>query len=347
MSDARIPRQWRGSLLEDPDAEAKLAAFRARHYGRPGAPPPDDGTGAYLDYERAMPQPSPRPLPEPRFTDMPTDGPLGPATYEQRRFMTPTAEQQQRKVEIAATLDALNARARSTAHTVGSAVAAGTQAVGSDLWAGVKEAPAQALGGIVDAVHSTARALDPIVDWLDENVARLPRHDLPDIAKPETVTGVLTRDTARFLTGFIPALRVARRAGLSGHAAGTLAAGATDALTKDPHEADLITLLAKHPVLGNAVPQAIADYAGGGASDSEFVARLRKFAEGAGLAAPAAIAFSRAVHLIASARAHGTTVSRLLHDAGEGATHVGLHKALDKGLHMGTGDDDDAAPHAP
>lgn len=279
MSDIQIPRFPRVSLLDDPDEETKLAAFRARVFGKWNAAPNAETDGPYLDYSRRFPRRS-------------------------------ESERQRVREEVATRFRAL----------------------GHDVQTGIKEAPVQAAAGVSDAVHNTLRVLDPIVEWLEKNVARLPRYDAPDFGKAKSVTGALVRDTARFVTGFLPALKGAQALGVTHRVlAPTLAAGVGDSLTRDPFEENLFNLVAEHPALAGPVGEFFETFATQ-PNDPAVFNRLRNGLESALGAAPLAWAFAHQVHTMATARRLGLTLPELGLALRESALHTSTHKAIDKTL---------------
>lgn len=170
-----------------------------------------------------------------------------------------------------------------------------------DVGRGVVEAPRQALGGVSDAVHNTFTGLADLGDWIDSKIGG--RIDVPltgiegldkfiaeplsslagdknEIAPAESTTGGLVRETARFLTGFVPLLRAGRAVGVGEKTAGVVA-GAADAATRDPQEQNLVDLIKKYPALQNPV----SDFLQSNPDDPEALARFKKGLEGVGLGA--------------------------------------------------------------
>jgi hypothetical protein len=188
---------------------------------------------------------------------------------------------------------------------VGSAAAAAGVDVAKGLF---KEAPRAALGGVGDAfrnsISGAARALNDTVDWLNTNVADLtvqvpstgnqnldaivkpflaPGRDLadksiyPDVAQPSSNTGHVIREGARFLTGFVPAMRVMHGAGY-GAVGASLGAGAiSDFATMDPAEKGLANLVGQVPALQPVVAPLMVN-----PDDPEILNRTRHAVEGLG-----------------------------------------------------------------
>lgn len=198
--------------------------------------------------------------------------------------------------------------------------------VARDVGKGLVETPRQIVGGISDAVREGAEAFNSLGNWLEEKIGgRVPvpltgikeideliENPLEAIAggkdrkKPapaESTTGGLVRDATRFLTGFLPMLKAGKAAGLGPIAAGAVAGGVTDALTKDPTEANLADLVKKYPALQTPVTDLLTS----DPNDSEVVARAKKGFESAGLGALVE-GVSLGVRAVAAARRAKTTV---------------------------------------
>lgn len=201
-------------------------------------------------------------------------------------------------------------------------------------------------GGVVDGVLEAGRAVTDLSEWLSDNVPEwLPTiwfagspygslksedrkaieemtgqswdqlkdeaiQSAPNFDNPDTVTGGLYKEVAQFITGFIPALRVARMARVGagvtramgatgrviprasqvadkvGRGAGTFAeasvAGAiADATVFDSHEERLADIVQSYPSFQNPV----AAYLASDPSDSEAESRFKRALEGLGLGA--------------------------------------------------------------
>ena len=174
----------------------------------------------------------------------------------------------------------------------------------SDIGRGVTEAPRAVLKGVRDALQETVDLTKSLSDWMDENVGTItigseginaysPSEvkekgpakgvpDLPDIRKPETVTGNMVEGISQFLTGFAGAGKLlpiapATRAGQVALAAGKGAIA--DFAVFDPHEKRLANLIEQFPALSNPVTQ----YLAADPEDSEAEGRFKNAAEGLGL----------------------------------------------------------------
>lgn len=131
----------------------------------------------------------------------------------------------------------------------------------------------QAVAGVDSAVHNALSFVDPLTNWLNENVADLSYdHDAPT-----TTTGALTRATAEFLTGFIPAMKGLKALGMTGSITTPMAAGAiADFVVRDPHEGRLADLWDKAGLPKNV----LTDYLKSDPSDNEVEARFKNTMEG-------------------------------------------------------------------
>jgi len=153
-------------------------------------------------------------------------------------------------------------------------------------WAGkvmqnIAEIPGQAVGGLHDAVKNAFGFIDPLANWLNDNVADL-RYDASStiIGKPETVTGSLTRSVSTFLAGFMPAMKGLKALGVEGKIAAPIAASAiADFTTRDPHEARLSDLWNQAGLPKNV----LTDYLKSDPGDSEVEARFKNAIEAVGL----------------------------------------------------------------
>jgi len=147
----------------------------------------------------------------------------------------------------------------------------GAMGVVKDIGRGLSEAPKQIVGGVNDAVVNALKMADPLVEWLEKNVAELPRYEIPTVDQPDSITGGVVREGARFLTGFVPAFRAMRGVGLG-------AAAASVAVTADPTSEGLSNLIQSVPSLKNSVTEFLAT----NPDDPEALNRLKKGVEGAG-----------------------------------------------------------------
>lgn len=190
--------------------------------------------------------------------------------------------------------------------TLGDAAGAAATVL-ADVGKGLTEAPLQTVGGILGAVDEAAQFMEEIVplgdvqifneageldlDWLSEEEA--PGDAVFNALMPgeaDSVTGGFVRSTAQFLTGFIPALKVAKGMKVGGVALGSMPAlsevGAgtlASMVVFDPHEDRLSTFLNEIPALEGIVPDYLAD--NNPANESTWEGRLKNGIEGLGLGA--------------------------------------------------------------
>lgn len=165
------------------------------------------------------------------------------------------------------------------------------------------EAPRQVVGGVADAFDEAGQLLGEMTgiggislfdeagnfnpDYLswDEWEAAGMEDDLVGLFRtddPDTATGQFVRSTAQFLTGFIPALKGAKAAGVTGALSSTMMAGAAaDMVVFDPHEDRLSTWLNEVPALEPYVSDYLAD--NNPENESSWEGRLKNAIEGAGL----------------------------------------------------------------
>lgn len=139
----------------------------------------------------------------------------------------------------------------------------------------VSEVPKQILGGVDDAGRHALQVLNPLTDWLNANVADL---TYDPVGKPKTGTGAVTRSVSEFLTGFVPALKGLRAAGMTGK---VLAPGAaamiSDFAVKDPHEKRLSNLWQEAGLPSNV----LTDYLASDVTDTGLDGRFKSAAESA------------------------------------------------------------------
>jgi hypothetical protein len=177
-------------------------------------------------------------------------------------------------------------------------------AVASDVALGVGlEGGAQVIGGIGDFVQNTAATLADLGDWVDVNLGlperisqeewedagfldRLAARPLsavaeagPLIGEPKTVTGGLIRDTARFLTGFVPITRALKAGGMREIPAAMAGGALTDFLSTTGMEGRLADLWKEADLPENVLTEWLAS----DGSDSAIEGRFKNAVEGAGL----------------------------------------------------------------
>jgi hypothetical protein len=174
-------------------------------------------------------------------------------------------------------------------------------AVAGDIFGGVIEAPRQALAGFLDATAEMAEIMESIIPLGGETVTI--------DAEPRTTTGGVVRGISQFLTGFAPALKALKAAGVSAKAAPWLAGAFADAAGFDAHEERLSDLIQEYPALQNPV----TEYLQADPTDSEAEGRFKNALEGAALGGLAE-GFVKAVKFIKARKSAKETAAE------EGAT---------------------------
>jgi hypothetical protein len=155
--------------------------------------------------------------------------------------------------------------------TVGE-VAETAGAVAADIGGGLIEAPRMALSGFLRATAEMAEVI--------EKTLGLPEGKKLLIEQPaRTTTGAVIGGVSQFLTGFLPAMRALKGAGLSTAATPWLAGAFADAAGFDAHEERLSDLIQEYPALQNPV----TEYLQADPSDSEAEGRFKNALEGAAL----------------------------------------------------------------
>ena len=145
---------------------------------------------------------------------------------------------------------------------------------------GIIEAPRQVLGGVMDAVNEAALALESAVPLGTLGGDDFTRETAATTDEARSTTGGLIRGVSQFVTGFIPALKGAKVAGITNKAARVMGAGAaSDAFAFDPHEERLANLVEDFPALSNPVTR----YLESDPDDSDAEGRFKNAIEGMGL----------------------------------------------------------------
>lgn len=188
-----------------------------------------------------------------------------------------------------------------------------------------RETGQQVVGGADDALRETVRAFDPALRFVEERTGvNLPRYEGMGIEKAETGGGAFIRDASRFLTAFIPAVRVLRLAGAGHKIAGAAASGVSEALTRNPVEKNFFDFVDRH----ESIRGPVYEFLGADPNDATAFRRFEHAIEGAGLGALAGMVMRTGL-LISKAKHNNTTVRDLVMDAIEGGIlHTGAHKGL-------------------
>lgn len=172
--------------------------------------------------------------------------------------------------------------------------------VAKDVGRGILETPRATVGGVRDAAQ--AAILDPINElagWLEEKMPLgsikvgadgishekgAQGFELPDVPKPDSVTGGLVRGVAQWLTGFLgpgamatKSMQAAGTAARAGKAA--LQGAVADFTAFDGQEKRLSDLIQEYPALQNPVNEYLAS----NEDDSFIEGRFKNAVEGLGL----------------------------------------------------------------
>ena len=153
--------------------------------------------------------------------------------------------------------------------------ASSTMAVAKDIGEGITEIPRGVIGGVLKATQEAGEVLESIFGQLPTAGEDYQPISIDD---PKSTTGQLVQGVSQFLTGFLPALKGAKRLGLvksAPYAAGFVA----DATVFDPYEARLSDLIQEYPALQNPV----TEYLQADPTDSEIEGRFKSGIEGLGL----------------------------------------------------------------
>lgn len=150
------------------------------------------------------------------------------------------------------------------------------ESVGGAIMRNVAEIPGAAAAGIDSAVHNALSFMDPLANWLDENVADTRYTPYA----PHTMTGEITKSASEFFTGFIPALKGLRAMGMASNITGPMVAGAlSDFAVRNPQEGRLSDLWKKLELPDNI----LTDYLESKPDDTQMESRFKNALEGAGL----------------------------------------------------------------
>lgn len=195
--------------------------------------------------------------------------------------------------------------------------------IGADVVGGLVEAPRQAVAGFLDATAEAAEVLESVFGQLP--TAGEDYEPLKIETQPRTVTGQGVRSVSQFLTGFIPALRGARKLGVGGKLLQAATAGAVaDAAVFDAHEERLSDMVQQVPALQNP----LTEYLASDPTDSEAEGRFKNAVEGLFIGS-AVDGLLKGVKLIkshraakAAAEAEGKTVAETIEADGQLAKTV-------------------------
>lgn len=130
--------------------------------------------------------------------------------------------------------------------------------------------------GVHDAVYNATAFLQPITDWLNENVADLSY----TLEGPDTFTGEVVKSATQFLVGFVPAVKALKAAGMTGKVTTPMAAGAiSDFATRDGHEGRLFDIWRQVGLPENE----FVNFMETDQESPELVERFKNALEGAGI----------------------------------------------------------------
>lgn len=139
----------------------------------------------------------------------------------------------------------------------------------------------QAVSGIDDAARNLQPFLGPLnnlADWFNQHVYDTTYDKLPE---PRTGTGQVTRKVSEFMTGFLPAMRVLKAAGIANAGVQAVSAGAiADFTVRDPHEGRLFDLWNEFGLPKNVLTDFMNSKGG---DETEVEARFKNALEGVGL----------------------------------------------------------------
>ena len=184
-------------------------------------------------------------------------------------------------------------------------VISGAGAVTKDVAHGAAEAAPQAIGGVLDAIGNAANGLDHLANWMDAHFGGT--WDVPSsgnatidaiggailnplaavgklsgaVPEARSVTGGVVREGSKFLTGFIPALRLSKAAGAGPVLAPIAAGAAAGATVLDPQKPNLSAAILEHVTVPASLQPAVKLLATNPAHP-EIVNRARNLIENAG-----------------------------------------------------------------
>ncbi len=153
------------------------------------------------------------------------------------------------------------------------AVSAAGAAAGDVLRGVFVEGPRAVAGGFLDATAEAAKAMESVIP-LGTISGQDPEY-LQLETRPETVTGEFVRNMSQFLTGFLPATRAFKAAGMGNISAGMAGGAAADFFVFDPQEDRFSNIIQGTPL---ATP--FSEYLAAGEDDSALEGRFKNAVEG-------------------------------------------------------------------
>jgi len=156
-----------------------------------------------------------------------------------------------------------------------------------DVAGGIVEIPKQAAGGVLDATKELAQFLESAIPLGTLGGDDLTEDSFIELGEPRTVTGGLVRGVSQFLSGFLPAMKGAKAAGLAtkgakGVATAMGAGAVADAIVFDPHEDRLSNLVEQFP---EELQNPVTGYLAADPDDSDAEGRFKNAIEGLALGA--------------------------------------------------------------
>lgn len=147
-----------------------------------------------------------------------------------------------------------------------------------DTLKGTVAGPVEATKEALEAVtHATAWGAEQVgVDTNGPAWDTLKDLSTPDGIQPEGTAGHVAKGLTQFLTGFIPAYKLAKAAKMGSVAAGFAGGGAADAVVFEPNDPNLTRFLADN----DWVAQPVEEFLATDPTDSEAYNRLRNVVEG-------------------------------------------------------------------
>ena len=185
----------------------------------------------------------------------------------------------------------------------------------------------QVLGGARDAFVETMQSLNMVGNAMREAGIGPQGQltvDIPEVPKAGTGEGDVIRSMSQFITGFIPAMKGVRAAGITGRITAPMVAGAVaDFAAMDPDEPRMSNMINELvPALKNPVTEFLAT----NTDDTEAESRFKAALEGAGLG----LLTDSAFHIFKAMRAGRITRSqatRAMREATERAERVVAEEA--------------------
>jgi len=144
----------------------------------------------------------------------------------------------------------------------------------------VSEAVPQVVGGFIDALNEYGTLFNAIAGTDIELPTETGR--IPTVDPAKTGAGAFVRGGAQFLTGFVPAFRALKLAGVTNSFVRTaVASGLSDFASFGANDPRIANFIESYPEFNNPITEYLA--APEDRSDGEFEGRFKNMLEGAGL----------------------------------------------------------------